>query len=89
MIKELEYHEIKDIMSIWLKTNISAHSFIPENYWIENYNVVVEDYLPSSTTFTYKEDGMIRGFISAMDNSFIGALFVLEDYQGKGIGKNC
>ncbi len=30
---------------------------------------------------------MIKGFISVLDNSFIGALFVLEAQQGKGIGK--
>jgi len=35
MIKKLENQEIKEVMDIWLKTNISAQSFIPEKYWIE------------------------------------------------------
>lgn len=47
----------------------------------------MDEYLPFSTTFIHKEDGIIKGFISIGDNSFIGALFVLEDYQGKGIGR--
>lgn len=87
MIKQLENFEIEEIMEIWLKTNITAHSFIPEKYWIDNYNVVKDEYMPISTTFVYKEDNIIKAFISVMNNSFIGALFVLKDYQGQGIGK--
>lgn len=87
MIKQLDNFEIDELMEIWLKTNITAHSFIPEEYWINNYGLVKEEYIPASTTFIYKEDHMVKGFISVMGQSFIGALFVLEDYQGQGIGK--
>lgn len=87
MIKELEKIEIEEVMNIWLKTNISAHNFISRNYWVKNYNIVKDKYIPVSKTFVYKEDNIIKGFISIIDNSFIGALFVLEDYQGQGIGK--
>ncbi len=87
MIKELENCEIDSTMDIWLKTNISSHYFIPEEYWIRNYNVVKEEYLPVSVTFVYKENDVIKAFISVIDDCFIGALFVLEEYQGKGIGQ--
>ncbi|KZL91500.1 N-acetyltransferase [Clostridium magnum] len=87
MIKRLESFEIEEVMDIWLETNISAHSFIPKNYWIKNYNIVKEQYLPVSTTFVYKENDIIKGFISIVDDSFIGALFVLEEYHRQGIGK--
>jgi putative acetyltransferase len=87
MIKQLENFEMEEVMDIWLKTNITAHSFIPEKYWIDNYNVVKDEYMPNSATFIYKEDNIIKAFISIMNNSFIGALFVLQDYQGNGIGR--
>ncbi|EJO5347091.1 N-acetyltransferase [Clostridium botulinum] len=87
MIKKLEKFETEEVMDIWLKTNITAHSFIPKEYWIKNYNVVKEEYIPNAKIFIYKEDNMIKGFISIIDNSFIGALFVLQEYQGQGIGK--
>ncbi|NFA60176.1 N-acetyltransferase [Clostridium sporogenes] len=87
MIKRLEKIEIEEVMDIWLKTNIKTHSFIPKEYWIKNYNIVKEEYFPISKTFICKEENIIKGFISIIDSSFIGALFVLEEYQGQGIGK--
>jgi len=87
MIKQLDDSRIKEVMDIWLKTNIDAHNFIHKQYWIDNYDVVINEYMPNSTTFVYEEDHTIKGFISITGNSFIGALFVLEDHQGKGIGR--
>lgn len=87
MIRELRPTEIEDVMDIWLRTNITAHSFIPEHYWTGNYKVVKEGYIPISTTFVYEENGTIRAFISIIDSKLIGALFVSEAYQGRGIGK--
>ena len=88
MIKELENFEINEVLDIWLKTNIKAHNFIDKNYWINNYELVKTKYIPNSKTLVYKEHNIIKGFVSIMNDSFIGALFVLEDYQGKGIGKS-
>jgi len=87
MIKQLDNSQISKIMDIWLKANITAHNFIPETYWIRNYDVVKNEYIPISQTFVYEEDNELKGFISIINNSFVGALFVSEEYQGKGIGK--
>ena len=73
MIKELENYEIDTILDIWLKTNIKAHNFIDKNYWINNYELVKNEYIPNSKTFVYKEHNIIKGFISVMNDSFIGA----------------
>ncbi|TEB06037.1 putative N-acetyltransferase YjaB [Pelotomaculum schinkii] len=86
MIKRFEDSHVKEVMSIWLNTNITAHSFIPKKYWVDNYNIVKDEYLPVATSFIYEENNTIKGFISIIDNSFIGALFVSEEYQGQGIG---
>lgn len=45
-------------MEIWFKANITAHSFIPEQYWIKNYNIVEKDYLPVAKPLVY-ESGII------------------------------
>ena len=87
MIKQLEDFEITEVMDLWFKTTITAHSFIPEKHWMERYSMVKDEYLPISRTWIYKEDNVIKGFISIINNSFIGALFVLENYQRAGIGR--
>lgn len=87
MIKLLEERNVDSVMDIWLKTNISAHSFLPESYWKGNYDIVKNEYLPNSETFIFEEQNRIKGFVSIIDKSFIGAIFVLPKFQNIGIGK--
>lgn len=86
MIRELKIKEIDEIMNLWLESTINAHKFIPKEYWEMNYDIVKETYIPRSKTFVYVEDLEIKGFISIINNSYIGALFVKTKYQGNGIG---
>ncbi len=87
MIRKLENTEIDKVMDIWEKTTIKAHNFIPKKYWENNYNTVKDVYIPMADTFIYEDNGVIKGFISIINNEFIGALFVNIDSQGMGIGK--
>lgn len=86
MVKAFDSNKINEIMKIWLDTNINSHNFIPERYWVSNYNVVKHQYIPIAKTFVYEEDSTVQGFISIMEGFYIGALFVAKEYQGKGIG---
>lgn len=87
MIRNIENKDIDKIMDIWLKSTIKAHDFIDEEYWNSNYNTVKDVYIPMSDTFVYEDEENIKGFISIINNEFIGALFVDIDCQGNGIGK--
>ncbi|WP_330616434.1 N-acetyltransferase, partial [Terrisporobacter sp.] len=78
--------DINRIMEIWFESTIKAHSFIYEKYWLENYIKVRDMYVPMSETFVYEEDNNIMGFISIIEKNFIGALFVDNNFFGKGIG---
>lgn len=86
MIRLLEEKDIDAVMDIWLATNISAHKFIPEKYWYGNFEAVKGQYLPKSENYIFEEEGTIKAFICIMKGSFIGALFVGEEYQKQGIG---
>jgi len=78
--------EVNRVMEIWIKATIKAHNFISEEYWNENYSVVRDQYIPMSNTYVYVEGDEIKGFISIINEEFIGAVFVDIDCQGKGIG---
>ncbi|MBM7871568.1 putative acetyltransferase [Clostridium pascui] len=86
MIRELEANDINKVMEIWKHATIEAHSFIKKEYWLDKYNEVKDVYIPMSKTFIYEESNGTKGFISILNDDFIGALFVDVSSQGKGIG---
>lgn len=87
MIRSIENKDINKVMDIWLRSTIKAHDFILKEYWDNSYNTVKDVYIPMADTFIYEDEESIKGFISIINNEFIGALFVDTDSQGSGIGK--
>ena len=55
MIRLMINTELKEVMNIWLKTSITAHAFIPEKYWLCNYEAVEKQYMPIAETFVIAE----------------------------------
>lgn len=88
MIRNLNSKDIDTVMDIWIKSTVKAHHFISKEYWQDNYNTVRDVYIPMSETFVYEDEEGIKGFISIINNEFIGALFVDVDFQDNGIGKS-
>lgn len=86
MIKNLRDNDIDIVMDLWKESTMEAQSFISDEYWLENYDNVKNNYLPDSDTYVYEEDGEIKGFVSLIENIFIGGLFLKIDSQRKGIG---
>lgn len=86
MIKELKIENTNEVMEIWKEATIDAHNFIPKEYWLKSYNVVKEVYIPMAKTSVYIEENKIIGFISIIDDEFIGALFIDVNSQDKGVG---
>ena len=74
-------------MQIWFDTNMKAHYFIPKEYWTDNYEMV-GSVLPQAEIYVYEDDGtkQIDGFIG-LSNEHIEGIFVREDVQSNGIGK--
>ena len=85
MIRKLQKVDINRVADIWLKTNLKAHFFIPEQYWISNYEFV-KKLLPQAEVYVYEDDKMIQGFIGINDE-YIEGIFVSDEMQSRGIGK--
>ena len=87
MIRQFKKNDLPAVMQIWIDTNIKAHDFIPKEYWESNYEIVKE-ILPDAEIYVHEDvtAGFIDGFIGLTDN-YIAGIFVKEDKQSKGIGK--
>ena len=86
MIRKLQKVDINRVADIWLKTNLKAHYFIPEQYWTNNYEVVKE-ILPQADVYVYEDDKIIQGFVGINDE-YIEGIFVSDEMQSHGIGKS-
>ena len=85
MIRGLQKADINKVADIWLNTNINAHSFIPAQYWKDNFELVKE-LLLQAEVYVYEENLEIQGFIG-LNGEYIEGIFVSDEYQSQGIGK--
>ena len=85
MIKKLQNVDINKVVDIWLKTNLEAHDFISEQYWIGNYEAV-KKMLPQAEVYVYEDNKIIQGFVGVQDK-YIEGIFVSGKMQSHGIGK--
>ncbi len=87
MIRRMKEEDVTKVMTLWTKGNFKAHDFIEKDYWLENFNLVKNEYLLKSDTYVYTEGEDIKGFISILKDEYIGALFVKQENQREGIGR--
>lgn len=85
MIRKFEKNDIDGVMQIWLSGNLDAHSFISDEYWKSNYNLVQEQ-IQQADIFVYEDKGRIYGFIGIVEG-YIAGIFVDKDYRNHSIGK--
>lgn len=85
MIRVLEEKDVDTVAKIWLETNIKTHDFIASNYWKEHYEIIKDMFLQAEI-YVYEIEKEIMGFIG-LDKEYIEGIFVLNQYQKRGIGK--
>ena len=85
MIRKMQNIDIDRVADIWLKTNLKAHYFIPEQYWTSNYELVKE-MMSQAEVYVYEDDKMIQGFVG-LSNEYMEGIFVSDEMQSCGIGK--
>ena len=86
MIRQYILQDINSVLDIWLTSSIKAHDFVPAEFWVSQVDNMRDIYIPASKTYVVELASKIVGFYSLYEN-MLAAIFVLPDYQGKGIGK--
>ena len=77
MIRELRKADINKVANIWLDTNITAHYFIPAQYWQSNFELVKE-LLLQATVYVYEHNQEIQGFIG-LNDEYVEGIFVSDE----------
>ena len=85
MIRKMQNADTDRVAGIWLDANLKAHSFIPPQYWKDNFEAVKE-MLPRAEVYVYEDDRGIQGFIG-LNGEYIEGIFVSGEMQSRGIGK--
>ncbi|ADG39481.1 putative acetyltransferase (plasmid) [Leuconostoc kimchii IMSNU 11154] len=76
--------DLEQLAQIWLNGNLQAHSFIPAQYW-KNQFVNIKKMLPEANIFLYRNNEIIIGFLGKLDG-YIAGLFVDMNYRKQGVG---
>lgn len=76
--------DLEQLAQIWLNGNLQAHSFIPAQYW-KNQFVNIKKMLPEANIFVYRNNKTIVGFLGELDG-YIAGLFVDMSYRNQGVG---
>lgn len=88
MIRKFSAGDTEDVMRIWLDGNLRAHSFIPHEYWIGNFEAV-EKAIAEAEVYVHEdsETHQVDGFIGLSGN-YIEGIFADGRSRSKGIGKS-
>lgn len=76
---------LKTLGDLWLNSNITTHNFINEQYWISNYENVLNAF-KEAEIIVYTKNEEIIGFCGLMDN-YIAGMFVEKNERNQGIGQ--
>ena len=85
LIRKFQKEDIAQVAGVWLSTNISAHDFVPAQYWQSHFDTVKEQLLEAEI-YVCEDGGDILGFVG-MSSDYIAGLFVKSGAKAGGIGK--
>lgn len=83
-LSEKNQEILKTLGHIWLESNITTHNFINEQYWLDNYDDVIESF-KEAEIIIYAKNTRIIGFCGLIDN-YIAGMFVEKNARNQGAG---
>ncbi len=86
MVSRFTEKNVSELMRIWLEENLSAHNFIPAQYFYDHFEMVRKA-LPQSELYVDTQDNKITGFVGITMKTYIAGIFVEKQFQNQGIGR--
>lgn len=84
VIRKFQSADLSQIMDIWLASNISAHPFVDQSYWIDHRSMV-RDALLKAEVLVAVDGPTVLGFAGLQDD-YLAGLFVKDGFRDQGIG---
>lgn len=85
VIRRMEARDLEAVSSIWLASNLEAHSFIPAEYWRGNYEAV-KAALAQAEVYVYEDAAGVLGFVG-LSGDYVEGIFVASHARSHGIGR--
>lgn len=85
VIRRMEARDLEAVASIWLASNLEAHSFIPAEYWRGNYEAV-KAALAQAEVYVYEDAAGVLGFVG-LSGDYVEGIFVASHARSHGIGR--
>lgn len=85
VIRCMEARDLEAVASIWLASNLEAHSFIPAEYWRGNYEAV-KAALAQAEVYVYEDAAGVLGFVG-LSGDYVEGIFVASHARSHGIGR--
>ncbi len=86
MIRKSKPEDENKLLNIWLEASVQAHDFADATYWQNMLPSVKKYYLPNTENFVFEDKRKIKGFLSMVNDKYVGALFVDPRFQRQKIG---
>lgn len=86
MIRKYQPADIEAVLDAWYRASLLAHPFLDEAFLERERCNIREVYMPNTDTWVFEQEDGVVGFIAMLGNE-VGALFLLPEYHGQGIGR--
>ena len=85
-IRQYQTSDLAAVLDSWEVATRLAHTFMTDEFIAQERKNVAEIYIPNTDTWVAEIDGVVEGFIALIGNE-VGAIFLLPNWHGKGVGK--
>ncbi len=86
MIRPYRDGDLDDVLDVWRRASLVAHSFLGDEFLAAEQVRVAEVWLPIAETTVGEIGGRVVGFLALIGNE-VGAVFVDPDHHRAGIGR--